>query len=47
MPSILVEGGFIIVPEQENAMKTEAFQERYAQAVVNGLEAYFRRIRSP
>ncbi|HEU4996856.1 MAG TPA: N-acetylmuramoyl-L-alanine amidase [Gemmatimonadaceae bacterium] len=47
MPSILVEGGFIIVPEQENAMRTEAFQERYARAVVDGLEAYFRKVRSP
>jgi N-acetylmuramoyl-L-alanine amidase len=47
MPSILVEGGFIIIPEQENAMKTEPFQERYARAVADGLETYFRAIRSP
>ena len=47
MPSILVEGGFIIIPEQENAMKTEPFQERYARAVADGLETYFRAVRSP
>jgi N-acetylmuramoyl-L-alanine amidase len=47
MPSVLVEGGYIIVPEQENAMRTPEFQQRYAQGVVDGLEAYFRAIRSP
>ena len=47
MPAILVEGGFIIMPEQEAAMRTEWFQERYARAVADGLEAYFRGVRSP
>lgn len=47
MPAVLAEGGFIIIPEQENAMKTPEFQERYARAVADGLEAYFRGIRSP
>ena len=47
MPSILVEGGFIIIPEQENAMKTEPYQERYARAVADGLETYFGAIRAP
>jgi N-acetylmuramoyl-L-alanine amidase len=47
MPSVLVEGGYIIIPEQENAMKTEQFQERYARGVVEGLEAYFRALRAP
>ena len=45
MPSALVEGGFIIVPEQEAAMRTEWFQERYARAVADGLETYFRGMR--
>jgi N-acetylmuramoyl-L-alanine amidase len=45
MPAILVEGGFIIIPEQESAMRTEWFQDRYARAVADGLEAYFRGIR--
>ncbi len=46
MPAVLVEGGFIIIPEQENAMRTPAFQEAYARAVADGLEAYFRGLRS-
>ncbi len=47
MPSVLVEGGFIIIPEQEHAMRTPEFQERYARAVADGLEAYFKGIRAP
>jgi N-acetylmuramoyl-L-alanine amidase len=47
MPAILVEGGFIIIPEQESAMRTEWYQERYARAVADGLEVYFRGVRSP
>jgi len=42
MPAILTEGGFMMIPEQENAMRTPAFQEQYARAIVDGLEAYFR-----
>lgn len=42
MPSILVEGAFIIMPDQEAALRTPEYQERYAQGIVNGLEAYFR-----
>jgi N-acetylmuramoyl-L-alanine amidase len=45
MPALLVEGGFIIIPEQESAMRTEWFQDRYARAVADGLEAYFRGMR--
>ena len=29
MPSVLIEGGYIIVPEQENAMRTPEFQQRF------------------
>jgi N-acetylmuramoyl-L-alanine amidase len=46
MPAILVEGGYIIIPAQENAMRTEAFQERYARGIADGLEAYFKALRS-
>jgi N-acetylmuramoyl-L-alanine amidase len=42
MPSIICEGAFLMVPEQENAVKTPEFQERYARGVVDGIEAYFR-----
>jgi N-acetylmuramoyl-L-alanine amidase len=47
MPAVLVEGGFIIIPEQEAAMRTPAYQEAYARAVADGLETYFRGIRTP
>lgn len=47
MPAILVEGAFIIVPEQESAMRTPEYQERYAQAIVDGLENYFRALAAP
>jgi N-acetylmuramoyl-L-alanine amidase len=42
MPSVLTEGAFIMIPEQEAAVKTPEFQERYALGVADGLEAYFR-----
>jgi N-acetylmuramoyl-L-alanine amidase len=42
MPSVLVEGAYVIVPEQEAALRTPAFQEAYALAIVEGLESWFR-----
>jgi N-acetylmuramoyl-L-alanine amidase len=42
MPSLICEGAFLMVPEQENAVKTAEFQERYARGVADGVEAYFR-----
>ncbi len=42
MPSILVEGAFIIVPDQEAALQTPEYQMKYAQGIVDGLENYFR-----
>ena len=42
MPSILVEGAFIIMPDQEAAMQTPEYQLKYAQGIVDGLENYFR-----
>jgi len=45
MPAVLAEGGFMMVPEQEYAMRTPEFQERYARAIVDGLEEFFRAIR--
>lgn len=41
MPSILTEGAFIIMPEQEAAMRTPTYQDAYATAIVRGLESYF------
>ncbi|HVF41228.1 MAG TPA: N-acetylmuramoyl-L-alanine amidase [Gemmatimonadaceae bacterium] len=42
MPSVLAEGAFIIVPDQEAAIKTPEYQERYARGLIEGLENYFR-----
>ena len=42
MPAVLAEGAFIIVPQQEAALRTPEYQERYARGVVTGLENYFR-----
>jgi N-acetylmuramoyl-L-alanine amidase len=42
MPMVLTEGAFVIIPEQEAAMRTPEFQARYAEAIVDGLEEYFR-----
>jgi len=44
MPSVLVEGAFIIMPDQEAAMQTPEYQMKYAQGIVDGLENYFRGI---
>ena len=41
LPAILCEGAFVIVPEQEAALRTVAFQRRYAQGIVDGLEEFF------
>ena len=41
MPSILTEGAFVIMPDQEAALRTPTYQEAYASAIVRGLESYF------
>jgi N-acetylmuramoyl-L-alanine amidase len=42
MPAVLCEGAFLMIPEQENALRTPGFQRAYATAIVDGLESYFR-----
>jgi N-acetylmuramoyl-L-alanine amidase len=42
MPAILCEGLFIMMPDQEAAIMTPEYQTRYAKAIVDGLDAYFR-----
>ena len=42
MPMVLTEGAFVIIPEEEAALRTPEFQARYAQGIVEGLEEYFR-----
>ena len=45
MPSVLCEGAFLMIPEQEAALRTAEFQDAYARGVADGLEAYFRELR--
>ncbi|HSA54112.1 MAG TPA: N-acetylmuramoyl-L-alanine amidase [Gemmatimonadaceae bacterium] len=42
MPSVLCEGAFVIIPEQEAALRTPEFQDAYARGVADGVEEYFR-----
>jgi N-acetylmuramoyl-L-alanine amidase len=44
MPAVLCEGAFIIIPEQEAALRTPEFQDAYALGVVEGLESFFREL---
>lgn len=44
MPSILAEGAYIMIPEQEAALRTPAYQEAYARALVEALEDFFREV---
>jgi N-acetylmuramoyl-L-alanine amidase len=41
VPSVLAEGAFIMIPEQEAALRTPQFQQAYAEGVVEGLERFF------
>ena len=43
MPSVLTEGAFLMVPEQEQGLRTPAFQRAYARGIALGLRAYLRR----
>jgi len=45
MPAVLAEGAFVIIPEQEAALRTTEYQEAYARGILNGLERYFRTLR--
>ncbi|MFQ5968770.1 MAG: N-acetylmuramoyl-L-alanine amidase, partial [Acidimicrobiia bacterium] len=40
MPSALTEGAFMMIPAQEAALRTPAFQEAYARGVVEGLREF-------
>ena len=39
--AILCEGAFVILPDQEAALRTPEFQSRYAIGMLEGLEKYF------
>jgi N-acetylmuramoyl-L-alanine amidase len=47
MPAILTEGAFLMIPAQENALRTPAFQEAYARGIAQGLAAYLRELAAP
>ena len=47
MPAVLCEGAFLMLPEQEWALRTPEFQAAYAQGVVDGLTNYFRSLAAP
>ncbi len=42
MPSVLTEGLFVIVPEQEAALRSPSGAQLYAEAVVDGLRSFLR-----
>ena len=41
IPSVLVETAFISNPEEERKLRTEAYQNNLANALINGIEKYF------
>jgi N-acetylmuramoyl-L-alanine amidase len=45
MPSVLCEGAFLMIPEQEAALRTPEFQDAYAKGVAEGVDEYFRTLR--
>ena len=45
MPSVLCEGAFLMIPEQEAGLRTPEFQDAYARGVAEGVEQYFRTLR--
>lgn len=47
MPSVLAEGAFIMMPDQEAAILTDQYQQQYARGIVAGLEDYFRTLGQP
>lgn len=47
MPAILCEGAFIMMPDQEAALRTPEFRDRYARAIADGVEEYFRSLARP
>lgn len=43
-PAILTEGAFMMLPDQEHAIKTAEYQDAYARSIVEALEQYFREL---
>jgi len=47
MPSVLTEGAFLMVPEQEQGLRTPSFQRAYARGIALGIRGYLRRWAAP
>ena len=47
MPAVLTEGAFLMIPEQEQGLRTPAFQQAYARGIALGIQAYLRRWAPP
>lgn len=43
MPSILVETAFITTPEEENKLRSAAYQRQLAESIMAGIRGYFRK----
>lgn len=43
MPAVLTEGAFLMIPEQEQGLRTPQFQAAYARGIALGIQAYLRR----
>jgi N-acetylmuramoyl-L-alanine amidase len=43
IPSVLVETAFISNPEEEEKLRSPAYQEQLADALMRGIERYFSR----
>lgn len=44
MPAVLVESVFMMIPEQEAALRTPEFRRRIAEGVAEGIERYLRKV---
>lgn len=47
IPSILVEAGFISNPEEEKKLASDWYRQRLAQAIMQGIDEYFRKTPPP
>jgi len=47
IPSVLVETAFISNPEEERKLRTRAYQQKLAKAMMNGIRKYFKRFPPP
>lgn len=46
IPSVLIETGFLSNPDEAKLLSTPAFQARIARSILEGIDAYFRKIQS-